>query len=103
MAAKEIAEKIINKKRHSVATEIKPSQHLSSKTEFKKGKPSPRKGIRKPGFTNQTSFQPRRSLWATNVREYQNIHRWMKNNFGQPNYCENCKSQNPPTSASTYQ
>ena len=64
---------------------------FSLKTQFKKGKPSPRKGIRKPGWTNQTSFKPRSSLWEKNVREYQSIHLWVKTNFGRPDFCEFCK------------
>lgn len=63
----------------------------SPETQFKRGKPSPRKGVPKPGWTNKTSFQPARSLWATNVRKYQSIHLWMKTHYGQPQICEFCK------------
>lgn len=68
--------------------------HPYPSTEFKVGKSSPRKGIKKPGFTNQTSFKPRRNLWETNVREYQAIHRWIKKEKGQPSFCEFCKREN---------
>jgi D-sedoheptulose 7-phosphate isomerase len=67
--------------------------NYSPETQFKKGKPSPRKGIGKPGWTNRTSFKPRESLWETNVREYQQIHAWVKRTLGQPNFCEICKSE----------
>lgn len=69
--------------------------HSYPRTEFKKGKTSPRKGIKKPGFINKTSFKPRQNLWETNVREYQSVHRWIKAHAGQPNFCENCKKEEP--------
>ena len=65
--------------------------HYNDSTEFKVCKLSPRKGIKKPSFINQTSFKPRRNLWETNVREYQAIHRWVKKELGQPSICEFCK------------
>ena len=66
--------------------------HYNPKTEFKLGKPSPRKGIRKPGWTNQSSFKSRENLWRTHRQEYENLHRWIKKEKGQPRYCEICKS-----------
>lgn len=65
--------------------------HYNSKTEFKKGKPSPRKGIRKPGWVNKTSFKGRKSLWEKDVREYQSVHRWILKEAGQPKVCDFCR------------
>lgn len=62
--------------------------HYSSDTEFKAGKQSPRKGVRKPGWTNKTSFKP---LWERDVRTYQGIHRWVVRKWGKPDFCEDCK------------
>jgi len=61
-------------------TLIKKGQHLSRKTEFKKGQPSPRKGVKKPGWTNQTSFKRKGKKYT-----YQGLHTWVRRNLGSAN------------------
>ena len=83
----------VNPKRNKDGTFIKGIIYSPS-TQFKKGLPSLRKGVGKPGWTNQTSFKSRKQLWEENVREYQAIHRWVKKNLGEVIICEFCKKTN---------
>lgn len=44
---------------------------------FKKGESSPRKGIKNPGWTNETSFKRKGVNYS-----YQGLHTWVRKNLG---------------------
>ena len=62
-------------------------------TQFKTGEDSPRKGVKKLGWINRTSFRkkPFTLLWKTNHSEYVKVHRWIVKKKGTPSYCHFCK------------
>lgn len=57
---------------------IKKGEHLSSKTQFKKGEQKKDKNVN----------------WKGSDVGYYALHQWIKYNYGSPSFCEECKCSN---------